>query len=129
MGVVPCVVYKTCTVVTLVDIPGLKIYKDSFLKTELFRLLFLLECHNFFCLCFVPAWAQAVAALMIIGLIILIIAFILAVVAMCNINTGLMFAVAAFLIVVGKIHTHMHKNLHPHKHLISAGIITSTSTQ
>lgn len=130
MGVVPCVAYKTYTVVTLVDISGLKILKKTpFKKTELFRLLFLLECHNCFCLCFVPAWAQAVAALMIIGLIILIIAFILAIVAMCNINTGLMVVVAAFLIVVGKIHTHMHKNLHPHKHLISAGIITSTSTQ
>lgn len=31
MGVVPCVAYKTYTVVTLVDIPGLKILKkDSF---------------------------------------------------------------------------------------------------
>ncbi|XP_030603649.1 p53 apoptosis effector related to PMP-22 [Archocentrus centrarchus] len=46
------------------------------------------------------SWAQAVAALMIIGLILLIIAFILAIVAMCNINTGLMIAVAAFLILV-----------------------------
>ncbi|XP_005727392.1 p53 apoptosis effector related to PMP-22 [Pundamilia nyererei] len=49
------------------------------------------------------SWAQAVAALMIIGLIILIIAFILAIVAMCNINIGLMVAVAAFLIVVAII--------------------------
>lgn len=49
------------------------------------------------------SWAQAVAALMIIGLIILIIAFILATVAMCNVNVGLMVGTAAFLIVVAII--------------------------
>lgn len=32
MGVVPCAVYKTYTVVTLVDIPGLKILQRLFLK-------------------------------------------------------------------------------------------------
>ncbi|KAF6721429.1 p53 apoptosis effector related to PMP-22 [Oryzias melastigma] len=46
------------------------------------------------------SWAQAVAALMIIGLILLIIAFIVAVVAMCRVDTGAMIATAVFLAIV-----------------------------
>ncbi|XP_017286883.2 p53 apoptosis effector related to PMP-22 isoform X2 [Kryptolebias marmoratus] len=45
-------------------------------------------------------WAQAVAALMIIGLIILIIAFILSVVAMCNVSIGLFIPIGVMLIIV-----------------------------
>lgn len=56
------------------------------------------------CLFFVsPAWAQAVAALMIIGLILLIIAFIIAVVSMCNIDVGCMYGTATVLAIVGKL--------------------------
>ncbi|XP_017286875.1 p53 apoptosis effector related to PMP-22 isoform X1 [Kryptolebias marmoratus] len=46
------------------------------------------------------SWAQAVAALMIIGLIILIIAFILSVVAMCNVSIGLFIPIGVMLIIV-----------------------------
>ncbi|XP_004077102.1 p53 apoptosis effector related to PMP-22 [Oryzias latipes] len=45
-------------------------------------------------------WAQAVAALMIIGLILLIIAFIIAVVSMCNIDVGCMYGTATVLAIV-----------------------------
>ncbi|CAN9499631.1 unnamed protein product [Ophioblennius macclurei] len=45
-------------------------------------------------------WAQAVAALMIIGLIILIVAFIVSVLAMCNINMSLLLFTAVLLIIV-----------------------------
>ncbi|XP_047459206.1 p53 apoptosis effector related to PMP-22 [Mugil cephalus] len=45
-------------------------------------------------------WAQAVAALMLIGLIILIIAFIVAVAGMCNVNPGLLVATGALLLLV-----------------------------
>lgn len=61
------------------------------------------RCFNDLCVYFLsPAWAQAVAALMIIGLILLIIAFIVAVVAMCRVDTGAMIATAVFLAIVGK---------------------------
>ncbi|XP_008291561.1 p53 apoptosis effector related to PMP-22 [Stegastes partitus] len=46
------------------------------------------------------SWAQAVAALMIIGLIILILAFILSVLAMCNLNIGMLPVVGILLIIV-----------------------------
>uniref|UniRef100_A0A3P9KS69 P53 apoptosis effector related to PMP22 n=1 Tax=Oryzias latipes TaxID=8090 RepID=A0A3P9KS69_ORYLA len=46
------------------------------------------------------SWAQAVAALMIIGLILLIIAFIIAVVSMCNIDVGCMYGTATVLAIV-----------------------------
>ncbi|XP_061601379.1 p53 apoptosis effector related to PMP-22 [Cololabis saira] len=46
------------------------------------------------------SWAQAVAALMIIGLILLILAFILSVVAMCNVNIALLGVTAILLVVV-----------------------------
>ncbi|XP_013856709.1 p53 apoptosis effector related to PMP-22 [Austrofundulus limnaeus] len=45
-------------------------------------------------------WAQAVAALMVIGLIILIFAFIVSVISMCNINVGLFRGIAVMLIIV-----------------------------
>uniref|UniRef100_A0A3P9JK05 P53 apoptosis effector related to pmp22 n=1 Tax=Oryzias latipes TaxID=8090 RepID=A0A3P9JK05_ORYLA len=46
------------------------------------------------------SWAQAVAALMIIGLILLIIAFIIAVVSMCKIDVGCMYGTATVLAIV-----------------------------
>lgn len=50
-----------------------------------------------------PAWAQAVAALMIIGLIILIIAFIISFVALCcSLNISLLPVVGGLLIFAGK---------------------------
>lgn len=52
--------------------------------------------------CF-SAWAQAVAALMIIGLIILIIAFIISVVALCcSLNIPLLPLIGGLLILAGK---------------------------
>ncbi|XP_022060745.1 p53 apoptosis effector related to PMP-22 [Acanthochromis polyacanthus] len=46
------------------------------------------------------SWAQAVAALMIIGLLILILAFILSVLAMCNLSIGMLPVVGVLLIIV-----------------------------
>ncbi|XP_023146226.1 p53 apoptosis effector related to PMP-22 [Amphiprion ocellaris] len=46
------------------------------------------------------SWAQAVAALMIIGLLILILAFILSVLAMCNLNISMLPVVGVLLIIV-----------------------------
>ncbi|XP_041865932.1 p53 apoptosis effector related to PMP-22 [Melanotaenia boesemani] len=46
------------------------------------------------------SWAQAVAALMVIGLIFLIIAFIISVVAMCQINVGLLSLTGGLLLLV-----------------------------
>lgn len=52
---------------------------------------------------FFSAWAQAVAALMIIGLIILILAFIISVVALCcSLNTPLLPLIGGLLILAGK---------------------------
>lgn len=52
-----------------------------------------------------PAWAQAVAALMIIALIILIIAFIISCVALCcMLNIALLPLIGALLIIIGKTH-------------------------
>ncbi|XP_029963052.1 p53 apoptosis effector related to PMP-22 [Salarias fasciatus] len=45
-------------------------------------------------------WAQAVAALMIIGLLVLIVAFIVSILAMCSVNIPLLLFTAALLIVV-----------------------------
>lgn len=53
------------------------------------------------CLCWTPAWAQAVAALMIIGLLILIIAFIISIVALCcTLNIALLPVIGVLLIIV-----------------------------
>ncbi|XP_069549078.1 p53 apoptosis effector related to PMP-22 [Brachyistius frenatus] len=46
------------------------------------------------------SWAQAVAALMIIGLLILIVAFIVSILAMCTVNIGLMIFTGGLLILV-----------------------------
>ncbi|XP_072246829.1 p53 apoptosis effector related to PMP-22 [Leuresthes tenuis] len=46
------------------------------------------------------SWAQAVAALMIIGLIFLIMAFIISIVGMCNVRIGLLIATGGLLIIV-----------------------------
>ncbi|KAJ0067000.1 hypothetical protein NL108_006253, partial [Boleophthalmus pectinirostris] len=46
-------------------------------------------------------WAQAVAALMVIGLIILIIAFIISCIALCKtVNTSLLYLIGVLLIIV-----------------------------
>lgn len=58
---------------------------------------------TFIMLCLFLAWAQAVAALMIIGLIILIIAFIISCVALCcTLNIPLLPFIGALLLLAGK---------------------------
>lgn len=58
---------------------------------------------TFIMLCLFLAWAQAVAALMIIGLIILIIAFIISCVALCcTLNISLLPFIGALLLLAGK---------------------------
>lgn len=55
---------------------------------------------------FTSGWAQAVAALMIIGLLILIIAFIVSCVALCcTLNISLLKVIGVMLFIVGKTHT------------------------
>nr|XP_046258086.1 p53 apoptosis effector related to PMP-22 isoform X2 [Scatophagus argus] len=55
------------------------------------------------------SWAQAVAALMIIGLLVLIVAFIVSCVALCcTLNIPLLPFIGVLLIVVGEIRTHPH---------------------
>lgn len=65
-------------------------------------------------MCCVPsaAWAQAVAALMIIGLILLIIAFIISCIALCcTLNVALAPLIGGLVILTGKAAHHLIHHL------------------